>query len=332
MKFTTKSVIAAFVSAVLLFAGCAKQELPDNREKDYGYVQFKLYKAASYEGTKAVVSQLDMLSDAAKVMVMLEYEGKEITQTLTLGSYNAENAEYGLRSEKLRLLTGTYEVLSFTLFDKVDEELYYGNASGSFEVVQGGLSMHDLTANVTPRGKVRFSLVKNVISGTKAATREFTFDEVSYVDLKVKDKSGVAVDFSMLPTDFSIHFNDKDDKEDGYQTSSHVCDTLVSLKASTYTVASYVLYDSDKNVLETNPTVKSAEFVVSDNAVTEADVPVTLRETDEYIKDYIALKKIWDALDGPNWSYKGDEWPVGANWDFNKDIDLWGAPSTQDEA
>ena len=258
-------------------------------------------------------------------MVMLNYEGKEITQTLTLGAYDAENAEYGLRSEKLRLLTGNYEVVSFTLFDKVDEELYYGNASGSFDVVEGGLSVHDLTADVTPRGKVRFSLIKNIVAGTKAATREFTFDEVSYVDVTVKDKSGVSFDFSMLPTDFSVHFNDRDDKEDGYQTSSHICDTLVSLKASTYTVASYVLYDSDKKVLETNPSVKSDEFVVSDNEITDADVPVTLRETDEYIKDYIALKKIWEALDGPNWSYQGDEWTVGSNWDFNKDVDLWGA-------
>ena len=325
MKFSKFFVITAFVAALFSFAGCAKQEMPDNRVKDYGYVQFKLYKAASYETTKAVVSQLDMLSDASKVMVMLNYEGKEITQTLTLGAYDAENAEYGLRSEKLRLLTGNYEVVSFTLFDKVDEELYYGNASGSFDVVEGGLSVHDLTADVTPRGKVRFSLIKNIVAGTKAATREFTFDEVSYVDVTVKDKSGVSVDFSMLPTDFSVHFNDRDDKEDGYQTSSHICDTLVSLKASTYTVASYVLYDSDKKVLETNPSVKSDEFVVSDNEITDADVPVTLRETDEYIKDYIALKKIWEALDGPKWSYQGDEWTVGSNWDFNKDVDLWGA-------
>ena len=326
MKFSRFSVIVTFVwSVLLLFAGCAKQEMPDNREKDYGYVQFKLYKAASYEDTKGVVTQLDMLADASKVMVMLNYEGKELTQTLTLGAYNAENAEYGLRSEKLRLLTGQYEVISFTLFDKVDEELYYGSTSGSFEVVQGGLSMHDLTANVTPRGKVRFHLVKSILSATKAAAREFTFDEVSFVDVTVKDNKGVSFEFTKLPTDFSVHFNDKDDKEDGYQTSSHECDTLVTLKASTYTVSSYTLYDSSKNILETNPSVKSEAFVVEDNRITDADVPVVLRETDEYIKDYMALKKIWEALDGPNWYYHGDEWPVGSNWDFNKDVDLWGA-------
>ena len=327
MKFSRISVILILACSVLLsLTGCVKQDMPDNREKDYGYVQFKLYKAASYEDTKAVVSQMEMLADAAKVMVTLRYEGKEITQTMTLSAYNAENAEYGLRSEKLRLLTGNYEVSSFTLFDKVDAELYYGSASGAFDVVAGGFVMHDLKADVMPRGKVRFSLVKNIVAGTKAEpSREFTFDEISYVDVKVQDKFGVNYEFKKLPADFSVHFNDKDDKEDGYQTSSHVCDTLVSLKASTYSVVSYVLYDSQKKELEVNPSVTSEEFVVYDNRITEADVPVTLRKTDEYIKDYMALKTIWEALDGENWYYQGDEWPVGSNWDFNKDVDLWGA-------
>ena len=54
-------------------------------------------------------------------------------------------------------------------------------------------------------------------------------------------------------------------------------------------------------------------------------MPVALRESDEYIKDYYALKVIWESLDGENWYYSGDEWPVGSNWDFNKDVDLWGA-------
>ena len=52
--------------AALSFGSCSKAE-PDYREKEHGYVQFKLYKEASYEGTKAIVSQLDYLADAAKL-------------------------------------------------------------------------------------------------------------------------------------------------------------------------------------------------------------------------------------------------------------------------
>lgn len=36
-------------------------------------------------------------------------DGVTLSQTLVLNSYNAENAEFGLRSDKLQLLTGTYK-------------------------------------------------------------------------------------------------------------------------------------------------------------------------------------------------------------------------------
>lgn len=326
MKLSRFSIVIAMVAA-FLSASCAKQEMPDNREHDYGYVQFKLYKAASYQDTKAVVPQLEYLGDAAKVMVMLTFGNDQITQTLTLSASDAESAEFGLRSEKLKLVAGEYSVTAYTLFDKLDQELYKGGSAGSFTVVAGGLEMHDLTADVVERGKVRFTLIKDFVPATKADVKEYTFDEISYVDLTVRELStGRELPaFRMLPVDFSVHFNDRDDVEDGYQTSSSVCDTTVSLKAGKYAVISYAAYNSSKSLLESNSKVSENEFEVVDNKVSEADVPVTLRESDEYIKDYYALKVIWEALDGENWYYRGDEWNVGANWDFNKDVDLWGA-------
>ena len=36
------------------------------------------------------------------------YDGNTIEQTLMLNSYSAENAEFGLRSDKLELLAGNY--------------------------------------------------------------------------------------------------------------------------------------------------------------------------------------------------------------------------------
>ncbi|MBR5835834.1 MAG: DUF4458 domain-containing protein [Bacteroidales bacterium] len=326
MRSSIFSIIIAAMS-VFLFASCAKQEPADYREHDYGYVQFKLYKEASYEDTKAVVSQLEYLNDASKIMVTLQFGSSQITQTLTLSASNAEAAEFGLRSEKLQLVAGEYSVLAFTLYDNLDAELYKGNASGSFTVVPGGLVMHDVLADVVERGKVRFHLTKDFVPATKADSREYTFDEIKYADLTVKDlDTGKDVPtFKMLPVDFSVHFDKTDDVEDGYQTSSSICDTLVSIKAGRYAVKAYAVYDAEKNLLETSNSVSANEFTVADNKVAVADVPVTLRESDEYIKDYYALKAIWEALDGENWYYKGDEWPVGSNWDFNKDVDLWGA-------
>lgn len=252
MKFSRFSIVLTLLAAMFLNA-CTKQELPDNREKDYGYVQFKLYKSASYEATKAVVPQLQYLGDAAKIMVMMEYDGNELTQTLTLSASNEEAAEFGLRSEKLQLVAGEYAITSFTLYDKLDGELYKGSASGSFTVVPGGLVVHDILADAVERGKVKFRLVKDFQSATKAAAREYTFDEIKYVDIVAKETStGITTTFNKLPADFSVHFDQTDDVEDGYQTSSIVCDTLVSLRAGEYVISSYTAYDSNKVLLETN--------------------------------------------------------------------------------
>lgn len=321
-KFNILSVLACL--SLLVTAACSVEEAPDYREQDYGYVQFKLYKEASYGATKAIVDQLEYLGDVTKVTVMLEYGDSRISQTLVLSATSAEAAEYGLRSEKLKLLAGEYRIVNFTLYDKLDEAVYIGTPEGAtFVVVPSGLTSQDLTVNVSPRGKVRFTLIKDII--TKASEREYTFDEVSEADIEVKDKNtGVKTVFEELKADYSIHFTEDETDDFGYQTSSSVCDTLLSLKAGTYEVSSYTLYDGNGKLLETRSNVTDNEFIVTDNAVTEADVPVTLSEAAEYIQDYYALKAIWESLDGPNWYYVGENYPTGANWDFNKDVDLWG--------
>ena len=343
MKFLRFSVYLA-VTLLSLFAlgSCSKVNEPDYREHDYGYVQFKLYKAASYVDSKAVVSQLDYLSRAKKIMlIMTSEEGNEIRQTLTLGATNDSAAEYGLRSEKLQLLAGTYTVDTYTLYDIVDEELYKGSASGEFTIVPGGLQIHDLTANVTPRGHVRFTLVKDIQPETKAAEvrDEFTFDEIHRAVVEIQNQdNGLKYRFS-IPAKFEIGFDESKNPEQdsiypekpqkGWQTSYAVCDTLISLPAGSYKAVSYELYNSDKKdeILGLNTQIvseKNKVFTVTDNQITEADVPVVMTEADEYIQDYFALKAIWEALGGEDWYYIGENFTTGANWDFNKDVDLWG--------
>lgn len=58
-------------------------------------------------------------------------------------------------------------------------------------------------------------------------------------------------------------------------------------------------FDRNKKVYETCNNVSNNTFTVSDNRVTDADVPVTLHVTSGYIADALALKEIWEALDGP---------------------------------
>lgn len=77
-------------------------------------------------------------------------------------------------------------------------------------------------------------------------------------------------------------------------------------------------------MLEIATVPTSETFFVKDNEESEATVPIQLAATAEYLKDYMALKEIWEALDGPNWKYYGEAAPMGCNWNFDKEIDMWG--------
>ena len=107
--------------------------------------------------SKAEVPELDYLSDASKVKVTLQGAGGQlISQTLVLSAADKEAAEFGLRSDKLRLLAGEYEIASFTLYDGTDEPLYSGmpdSGNQSLTVIPGGLVSSDLHVSVTPRGE-----------------------------------------------------------------------------------------------------------------------------------------------------------------------------------
>lgn len=238
MKLLRFSVyLAVALLSALALGSCTKVEEPDYREHDYGYVQFKLYKEASYPGTKAIGNDpLEYLSDATKIKVTLGYGDDLIYQTLTFSYADAATAEYGIRTEKLKLLAGEYKLLSFVLYDKKDQEVYEERHSvGSFTVIPGGLAVQDVLADTRERGSVRFSLVKDMSdfqdapernnvstkAGEIARPSSYTFDEISFVDLVVyNNTTKEQITFSKLPAEFSVHFDESDDVEDGYQVSS----------------------------------------------------------------------------------------------------------------
>ena len=156
MKLLKFSVTALLALGMAFLGGCSDDDGIDNRDQDYGYVQFKLHKEASYDAlSRAQKPQLDYLSEASKVQVSLYYDGTTITQSLTLSAPDKQSAEFGLRSEKLRLLTGQYQIITFSLFN-ADDELIYNGMPGEerLDIVAGGLVSHDLTVDVEPRGTV----------------------------------------------------------------------------------------------------------------------------------------------------------------------------------
>ncbi|HIW65054.1 MAG TPA: DUF4458 domain-containing protein [Candidatus Alistipes intestinipullorum] len=347
MKLFKNNVIFAFVACcAALFAGaCTDDDGIDNRESDYGYVQFKLYKEGlepvdpSTDLKTRAVDELDYLSDACKLEIRLLSGDIQISQTLTLNYADKESAEFGLRSDKLQLLAGEYQIVSYILYDVLDNELYRGTTENNMlTVVAGGLTSHNLTAKVTPRGKVRFNVLKDISefknmpgNGTRALDRkrEYMFDEIAYFDVIIHEvgTSKENITYSKLKADFSIHFDEDDVESDefGYQTSSISCDSLFSLPAATYEIVGYATYDTNKDLLEecSDKLPEKWNFTVEDNKTTEANVSIKLYEADEYMKDNYALREIWLALDGPNWYYGGQDYNKGCNWDFNKSPDLW---------
>ena len=144
-------LIMAVLTAFMGVAGCSDDDSLTSTA-DYGYVQFKLFKEASYNAEGRATS-LDKLSDAHKISVVMQHEGHTITQSLVLNAYDNENAEYGLRSNKLQLLVGEYTIIGYFLYDNLDNEIYAGSATDNkFTVIKDGLVVKDLTANVTPKG------------------------------------------------------------------------------------------------------------------------------------------------------------------------------------
>ena len=332
MKIFSKALLLLLVSLLTFAVTSCSDDETEGWDGTYGYVQFKVSKSVSPRATRAAaLDKLEKLDDAKKIKVVMEHNGTTVSQTLVLNSYNAENAEYGLRSDKLQLASGTYTVIGFYLYDAVDEELLASSAGETFTVIGGGLTEQPLTVETVERGKVKFNLVKEW-EKTRAANQEYLFSNIRLVDISVTNLfTRETVTFSNVKVTYeedSKENQNPDNADDKYMDIGKAyCDSTVWLPAGTYQVTSYTTYGKTgavKTKYETQP-VKGEAFVVEDNQLNDsAKVPVLLSKTAEYIKDYEALKAIWESLDGKDWSFYGDATFHGANWNFNKELDMWG--------
>ena len=334
-----------FVSLIAMFSGMAMSGCSDDEEvsqSQYGYVQFKLYKEASYNEEGAAQSaasraSIDKLSEAQKIEVEMRYNGISITQTLVLNAYNDENAEYGLRSDKLQLLVGDYRVIGYKIYNKMDEVIDGVSADPDemFTVVPSGLTVKDLTIDSQARGSVKFKLEKqlpDVNTQSRASDNEgYLFSNIQLATIQVQNTfTQMTYIFEKLNARYEEEYelNDPDSENNKYKDHGVAyCDSAVWLPAGDYKVISYTVY-SKSGVTETEletQAVSGETFTVKDNELTEyAIVPVLVSKTDENINDYLALNEIWDKMGGKNWSYYGATYPQGTNWNFNKDIDMWG--------
>ena len=334
-----------FLSCILLALGLAVGSCSDDENEGlqagYGYVQFKLYKSGSAKKTvvsRAGLNELDSLGTAQKmeiVLVNLE-DGSEIIQTVGLSAMG-NDSEFGLRSEKLQLMSGRYQVVGFYLY-KPDEE--QGNQalkrilSGEPEertviaVQDGGLAVQDIMVKVVERGMVKFTVTKNFIPGTRSVLGDdYLFSDIYYINVTVQDQfTKKTTSFQKVPVKYTEKL------KDGKSVSVAVSDSLLRLQAGKYKIVNYTTWKKNKTSSWEYGEIEGEVFEVVDNKTTDVDVPINFLESTGCIKDYLVLKEIWMALKGPKileknqkgWSYSGTTYPIGANWDFDKDIDLWG--------
>lgn len=324
MKFEKRNLtllILALLSSVLLFTGCTEEAEPVS-EPGYGYVQFHLFKKGSY--TKAG-DKLEYLRDAAKIRVTLRSQDNDIiTPVAVVEAVDKNLSEWGLQTAKIRLVAGKYTMTAYEIYDGLDNSVLVGSPSETvvLDVKPNGIVSEDIALNVVDRGWAKFRLVKDLseIVGTKAGkdgADEHPFYGIQSVDLTVKNKNtGEITEITNI--EVTHKFVDGENAADpDYISGICVSDTLVALKGGTYTVTKFRTYfDYFRKVYETSTNVAENEFVVKDNQETDADVPVTLHTTSGHVQDALALREIWEALDGPNWRIK---------WEFNCDVDAWTA-------
>ena len=324
MKFEKRNLtllILALLSSVLLFTGCTDEAEPVS-EPGYGYVQFHLFKKGSY--TKAG-DKLEYLRDAAKIRVTLRSQDNDIiTPVAVVEAVDKNLSEWGLQTAKIRLIAGKYTMTAYEIYDGLDNSVLVGSPSETvvLDVKPNGIVSEDIALNVVDRGWAKFRLVKDLseIVGTRAGkdgADEHPFYGIQSVDLTVKNKNtGEITEITNI--EVTHKFVDGENAADpDYVSGICVSDTLVALKGGTYTVTKFRTYfDYFRKVYETSTNVAENEFVVKDNQETDADVPVTLHTTSGHVQDALALREIWEALDGPNWRIK---------WEFNCDVDAWTA-------
>ena len=331
-KYSKAFLLLVVAMLTMAVTSCSEDTL-ERWDGTYGYVQFMLSKKVSSRATRAAaVDKLEKLGDAKKIKVVMEHDGTTVSQTLTLNAYNEENAEYGLKSEKLQLASGTYTIIGFYLYDGVDEELLASSAGETFTVRGGGLTVQDLMVETVERGKVQFDLVKQWAETRASKDPEYLFSNIRLIDVSVTNlfthETRTITNLKVKYKEGSKEHQNPDNADDKYMdvATAH-CDSTVWLPAGTYQVTSYTTYGKTgavKTTFETQP-VKGKAFVITDNQLTsDAQVPILLSETKEYIKDYKALKAIWESLQGKDWSFYGDATFQGANWNFNTELDMWG--------
>ena len=325
MKFRIKTLMLSLAALLGVLATSCSDDDAVQPTDGYGYLQVKLSKIVNrglLEGT-----DLNQLSDAKKIELSLLYNQKVIKQTLNLSSTGQNGAEYMLTSENLKLQAGQYTVTGYVIYGAYQE--------GSMaDILQGGVPDGDASFVIQPSQLTNYSLQLHAVQyGTFSATLTKLLPEVratgeaTYSDLfSYDDIDSVSFVFSRNVGGATYREEHKA-KAWRYTGDRYFNTDSITLQAGDYTLVHYELFNKKRKFMYAQDLEQA--FTVNHFTLTEQEVDVQIPMS-EAIADYIALRQIWDAMDGEHWSFTGDSEASGANWLFRfsdgtpRPVDAWG--------
>lgn len=292
----------------LLFAGCAENDGYDN--DGYGYLQIKLQKA----DTRSLVegNALNRLRDAKKIKLSLRYNGKTIEQTLNLFAQSDDIAEYELTSEEVKILNGEYQILGYAIFGDyksgdMAEVLQVVNMDERtmLHIAKDELTTHTFAVEAKSYGTFSAHIIR-IEPETRASSPVYSeaFDYASIDSVQMVLERNVGGVIFREDRKVKAYRNGSD--EPTFETDS------IELQTGDYTISHFELFNRRRQFMYAQDV--EIPFTVKHFEVTKSDIGVQL-PTSAGTMDGIALRKIWEAMDGEHWSFH-DQDGYGSNWVF----------------
>lgn len=297
-----------------VITSCSSNDDDISSGDSYGYLQVELRKMAS----RAMVegNALDHLSDARKVKVSLRYNGKNIEQTLNVAAGTAEAAEYGMTSETLKLQCGTYELLGYAIIGDYKSgdmaeilQVCIPDKPTVISIYPEQLTKQQLTVEAKEYGKFSTRLVRlepeiSLAKGKPMYSELFSFNDIDSMQIVMERRVG------------NVAFRE-DCKVKAYRGDSDmpVFDTdSINLQTGDYVLTHFELFNKRSQFMYAQDV--EIPFTIQHFELTKTEVGVELPANDPLIKDGIAMRQIWEAMDGENWSWHELDGNGGANWIF----------------
>lgn len=304
--------LLVMVMAVGGFSSCSDDDevVPTS---GYGYIQLHIVSAQ----TRGMVEggMLDSLAQARKVRLSLrQQDSRVIEQTLNLASAEGESARYGLTSENLRIRAGEYQLISYAI---------YGEYNGGYmapilqvcepdepliiRIEDEKLTRQELTLQALEYGKLQLGLVR-LEPETRAGGAPQYGSEFNFADT---DSLLITFGHEVGGTVYRQQHRVKASKCDSDVPMFDVEELL--LQTGHYTLSHIELYNRYQKFLYAQDL--DLQFTIVRNEETRSQIGIQLPLT-QGISDGIALRKIWEEMDGPSWNWHELDGNAGANWIF----------------